>query len=111
MNSKKIFIFGCIPARLLLVLLIYKINQKYLPYFSIFLFAIGISFIYLYITNSRLNAPEAGGKTWWKNLRPVHGILYLLAAILSMMKNRLAALILLIDVIFGTGAFLIHSLS
>lgn len=99
---------GCIPVRLLLAGFTYKIDEKYLPYLSIVLFAIGVSFIYLYITNSRLKAPEAGGETWWKNIRPIHGMMYLAAALYAMKKNRAAALILAVDVVFGLGAFIIN---
>lgn len=106
MNSRLLFLLGCIPVRLLLVLVAYKINDKYLPYLSILLFAIGLSFIFLYVSNSRLSAPEANGETWWKNLRPIHGMLYITAGLYAMKKSRTSALLLLIDVGIGTVAFL-----
>lgn len=108
MNSKLLFLFGCMPARLLIALLAYKININYLPYISLIFIAIGASFIYLYLTNSRLKAAEAGGETWWKNLRPIHGVMYILAGIYALKKSRISALILLIDVLFGFGAFVYH---
>jgi hypothetical protein len=108
MNKEILFLGGCIPARLLIALCAYKINAKYLPYFSIFLFLIGFSFLYLYIFNKRLNAPEAGGKTWWKNLRPIHGTLYIIASIYAFNKNRLSALFLLIDAILGLSFHFLH---
>lgn len=111
MNSKLLFLLGCIPVRLLLAGLTYKIDDKYLPYLAVVLIAVGISFIYLYISNSRLEAPEAGGKTWWKNLRPIHGMFYITAGLYAMKKDRVASLILIIDVIFGLGAFINHSRS
>lgn len=111
MNSKLLFLLGCLPVRLLLALFAYKVDEKYLPFLSVFLFAIGFSFIYLYVTNSRLKAPEAGGETWWKNLRPVHGMLYIIAGLYSLKKNRASALILVIDAVFGLGAFINHSRS
>lgn len=108
MNSKALFLLGCIPTRLLLAGITYKIDEKYLPYLSLLFFAIGASFIYLYLTNSRTEAPEAGGETWWKNIRPVHGVLYILAGIYAVKKNRYASLVLLVDVIFGLLAFTQH---
>jgi phosphatidylglycerophosphate synthase len=108
MNSKLLFMVGCIPTRLLLALLTYKISEKYLPYLSILFFSIGISFIYLYLTNSRQKAPEAGGKTWWNNIRPIHGMFYIIAGIYALKKSRLAALILVVDLIFGLAAFIQH---
>jgi len=111
MNSKLMFLLGCIPTRLLLAFFAYKVNEKYLPYLSAVLLAIGLSFIYLYVSNSRLEAPEAGGNTWWKNLRPIHGALYITAGLYAMKKDRAAALILLLDAIFGLGAFIVHTRS
>ena len=110
MNSSLLFLLACIPTRLLLAGLTYKINDKYLPYLSIVFFAIGISFVYLYLSNSRLKAPEAGGETWWKNLRPIHGMLYITAGIYALKKSRTAAIILIIDVIFGLLAFAQHKI-
>jgi hypothetical protein len=108
MNSKLLFLIGCIPVRLLLAGLTYKISEKYLPYLSGLFFAIGISFIYLYLSGSRLKAPEAGGETWWKNLRPIHGMLYITAGIYALKKSRAAALILITDVVLGLSAFIQH---
>lgn len=106
MNSKLLFLFGCLPVRVLLALLAYKIDSNYLPYLSILFISIGASFIYLYLTNSRLKAPEAGGKTWWHNIRPIHGMLYLTAGIYALKKDtNMASLILCIDVVFGLSAF------
>jgi hypothetical protein len=105
MNSSLLFLFGCIPVRLFLAGLSYKINEKYLPYLSVVLFAIGISFVYLYLSNSRLKAPEAGGETWWKNLRPIHGMLYITAGIYALKKDRTVGILLLVDVIVGLLAF------
>lgn len=109
MNSKLLFLFGCIPVRLLIAALTYKIDEKYLPYLAVVFLAIGISFIYLYLSNSRLKAPEAGGETWWKNLRPIHGMLYITAGIYALKKSRTAAILLVVDVIFGLAAFIQHN--
>lgn len=109
MKSKILFLLGCIPVRILLAAFTYKLEEKYLPYLSVILFAVGASFIYLYITNSRLKAPEAGGETWWKNLRPIHGMFYLIAGLYALKKDRSAAVILVIDVVFGLGAFINHN--
>ena len=108
MNSKIFFILGCIPTRLLLSLLLLKIDKKYLPYLSIPLFLIGLSFIYLYFSKSRLNAFEAGGETWWKNWRPIHGLLYITAGILCLKQNRFSSLVILLDTILGLSLFVHH---
>jgi len=109
MNSKLLFLVGCIPIRVLLALLTYKINEKYLPYLAVVFIVVGLSFISLYLTDSRLEAPEAGGNTWWRNLRPIHGMLYITAGIYALKKDRTSALILLIDVMFGLTAFISHN--
>ena len=65
------------------------------------MFLIAFGFLYLYFTNGRLNAPEAGGKTWWSKLRIIHGLLYLTAGIYALQNNKLCWVPLLIDVVFG----------
>jgi hypothetical protein len=61
---------------------------------------------YLYFTNGRLNATEAGGTTWWANYRPIIGLLYLIAAILSFQKKKnLIWIPLTIDIVFGLILF------
>ena len=104
-ESIKLFIFGCIPVRLIIALLPVYIEEKLLPFFSILLFIISFSFFYLYIFNLRQNAFEAGGNTWWANYRIIHAILYITAGVLSLNKNRLAYIPLIIDVIIGTILF------
>lgn len=105
-KSIRYFLFGCIPARLLLVFIPLYIAKHWLFYYGILLLVIGISFLYLFFTNSRLGAFEAGGKTWWANYRIIHGLLYSFAAILAMQKNRYASMPLFIDVMIGFFLFM-----
>lgn len=69
---------------------------------------IGLGFLYLFFTNSRLTAPEAGGRTWWNALRPIHGILYLLFAYLAFQKQSFSYLPLALDWIIGFAAFIMY---
>ena len=69
------FLIGCIPIRIIIALIAMYINKEYLPYYGLVLLGPALGFLYLYFTKSRLNAPEAGGITWWANLRIVHGLL------------------------------------
>ena len=45
---------------------------------------------YLYFTNTRLNAPEGGGVTWWAKYRLIHAMLYITAAIYIAQGNDTA---------------------
>jgi hypothetical protein len=105
MNSKLLFLLGCIPVRILLVYISTQIPQDKLKYFGILLLLISISFLFLYFTNGRMNAPEAGGVTWWSNLRIMHGLFYLAAAVYAFQGKPQVWIPLLIDVIFGIFAF------
>lgn len=100
-----LFLSICIPLRILIASAPQLINTKYLQYYSIVLFGLGLSFMILYFTNMRLDAPESGGKTWWADFRPIHGMLYLCAAIYAFKENKLATIPLAIDVIFGLILF------
>ncbi len=110
MNSKKLFLLFCIPTRIALALLAYKLDDKYLRMFGLLLLIIAISFLILYFFNLRLNAFEAGGKTWWKKYRIIHGLLYLIAAIFAIQRIRLAHYPLLLDVLIGLTLFVIRYL-
>lgn len=125
MNSQLLFLTLCIPIRIIFALLPnYKLIEKYIPIklnkklfyqvVGIMFLGIAIGFLYLYFTNERLNAPEAGGKTWWHNLRLLHGLLYLCASIYILwnINNinliRYASIPLIIDVIVGLLSFINH---
>ena len=105
-NSINLFLLGCIPIRIIIALIPLYIDKKWLFYYSFILFAMAISFLYLYFTNGRENAFEAGGKTWWAKYRIIHGLLYLMAAYYAYHQNRNAWIPLMIDVIFGLILFI-----
>jgi hypothetical protein len=100
-----VFLLGCIPARIFLIYLGATLDENVLPYFGLLLLTMSLGFLTLYFTNGRLNAPEAGGKTWWSNLRLIHGFLYLAAAIYALQKTNLVSIPLSIDVLFGLFAY------
>ena len=102
------FLLFCITARLALVYLAKNIPNKFLHYLGLVTLLPAIGFLYLYFTNTRLNAKEGGGKTWWHNIRIFHGFLYLLFSILAIKKNKNAWIVLGIDVLFGFIMFLNH---
>lgn len=116
-QSNMAFLLGCIPMRLVLAYIayivgMYNLNLLIKTTFAILLLSIGISFVVLYTKNLRLNAPEAGGITWWRELRPIHGLFYILAGIFLLIPSirHFAWTLLLLDVIFGLGSWIVHKL-
>lgn len=101
-----LFLIGCIGVRLLMV----YIAKKYTKDYSIMLAAagaaIGMGFLFLFITKTREDKGAFNNKIWWGNLRPVHSILYLSFAFLVVKKNENAYVPLLIDVIIGLVMYL-----
>lgn len=101
-----LFLLGCIPVRLSFML-IAKNYTNYLKIMSYFALAISIGFFYIFSTGSRTTGTETfGDKIWWNNLRPIHGLLYLLFAIFAYKENKHAWIFLLIDVMLGLISFI-----
>lgn len=110
MNSKLLFLFGCIPVRILLILLVRFLPQKYLPYISLIFLIISIGFLISY--NRRMKGVETNQKPiWWNNLRPIHSCLYLLTFIYTLYKKSYSWVPLTIDVCLGFISFIIHYIS
>jgi hypothetical protein len=126
--SKLLFLLLCFPSRILISILPnkkiltkisdffnIKINYEYFYIiFGLILLTISIGFVYLYFNNKRLYASEAGGQTWWQDLRLFHGIMYLCASI-YILKNignselmKYAIIPLSIDVAVGFISFINH---
>ena len=114
MQTKRIivFLFGCILARTILVLMAKNLNKEYLKIMGYLAIPIGLSFMYLYfVGNERADSQLewlGDKKIWWNDLRPVHGSLYLLFALSAIKQKEYAWVFLLIDVIIGLLAWLIH---
>jgi hypothetical protein len=106
MNSVLLFLFLCIPARILIALGSKYVPDNYLKVYATILLLMGLSFIYLFFTNKRLNSPEAGGKTWWAPYRIIIGMLYVCAAIYAFQGRRdLIWIPLVMDIVFGIIIF------
>jgi len=102
-----LFLFGCIGTRSLLVYLAKIANKTYLKYMGYLSLLPAIGFFYLFLTGSRKTGAEVfGDKIWWTNLRPVHGLLYLLFSYNAINGNLNAWMYLLVDVIIGLISFL-----
>ena len=105
-QSKLFFLLGCIPMRIGIALLPMYLDKQWLSYFGLILLAISLGLFYLYFTNQRLDADEAGGVTWWSKYRILHGSLYMSAAVYAFMKSSRASIPLFADVVIGMGLFL-----
>ena len=103
MIDQRLFIV-CILFRLAIAYGIKK-YQHYHKYISFLLLLPAIGFLTIYFTRSR-NTGAFGQPAWWNSLRPIHGILYLCAAIMLYQRNKNAYLPLILDVLIGTIAII-----
>jgi hypothetical protein len=109
MNSVVLFLFICFPIRLFLTWLSANLSKKYLPVFGAFYLIMAVGILYLYFAGKRLDAPEAGGVTWWAPYRLLIGMLWLTAAIYAFQERQdIVWIPLLIDTLFGLMLFLWH---
>ena len=108
--QKRFLLFSlCIIVRIILVLLAYYLDKKYVYYMSFPTLLISLGFFTIYFGNLRDTGSEVlGSKIWWNNLRPIHGLSYGLFAYLAFTKNQYSYIPLLFDVIIGVIAFLIY---
>ena len=102
-----LFLFGCIGTRSLFVYLAKTVNTTYLRYMGYLSILPAIGFFYLFLSGSRKTGAEVfGDKIWWNDLRPIHGLIYLLFAYNAINGNEFALIYLLVDVIIGLVSFL-----
>lgn len=113
------FLLGCILVRSILVYLAFLFKQKNNTYLLNLLAAvclvIGIPMILLYFGIGFKSAEKQlevwkddDPVVWWNNLRPFHGIMYTLFAVLTLLGYSNTWIILLIDVVVGFFAWNIH---
>ena len=108
MKRMVLFLVGCMGARLALVWLAYA-HPLYLPYMGALALIPAIGFFTIYFGKLRKTGAEVfGERIWWNDLRPVHGFLYALFAILALQRNTKAWIVLLVDVAIGLTAFIMH---
>ena len=107
-----LFLTGCMGTRILLAILAKKANKSLLLIMGVIALLFVIGFFYFFFSGKRNTGVETfGARIWWNNLRPVHGILYLLFAIYAIRGDRRAWMFLLLDVIFGLISFTVfHTL-
>lgn len=111
MEDKKriiLFLSGCLVVRSLFVVLAKFGSPTVLKVMGVVALLISAGFIRQFFVNPT-KAGAFGGKPWWNNLRPVHGIIYALFALLAFSHYYDKAwIVLLFDVMLGLFAFTVH---
>lgn len=103
-----LFLFFCIPSRLLLIYIAKVMPLDYLPILGYIAFIIASSFTYIYLTDSRKTGLETiGDKIWWNELRPIHALLYFVFSYYAIHKIRCGWIYLFYDVMIGLFSFVI----
>ena len=104
------FIIGCLGTRALFAYLAKRADTSQLRWLGYLALIPAIGFIYIFLTGSRPTGLEVGdGRIWWNNLRPIHAGMYLLFAYLAITGSTMYAWrVLVVDVLLGLGAFLVH---
>ena len=111
MSVNKIFWFGCILTRLLIAYLAYILPPHLLQYMGYITLIPAFSFIYMYIFSLKKSKNSKGffkGNIWWKDLRPLHGVLYLLFSIYAIRKKTFAYKVLLLDTSIGGLSWILN---
>jgi hypothetical protein len=105
-----LFLIGCIGIRLLFVFIAFKLPVFWLKIMGILAILISIGFMTIFIFGLRKTGLETmGTPIWWNSLRPFHSAMYLIFGILAIMGiKKYAWVFLLIDVMVGLFAFILH---
>jgi hypothetical protein len=104
-----LFIFGCIGSRLTLTFISAIASTFLLKLLGYLALIPVIGWFYIIFIGKRDTGAEVlGDKIWWKNLRPIHMILWSFFSYLAISGNKNAWIVLLIDTLFGLLSFLIH---
>lgn len=105
-----LFLVGCIGIRLLLVYIAKTVNLTLLRYMGYLLLLPGFGLFYIYARMQSPGVGAFGGHIWWNQLRPIHGLLYLLFSYHAILGHPYAWMYLLVDVVFGFAMFVTHYL-
>ena len=104
-----VFLFGCIGARLLYTFFSYMAEGTTLQILGFLALYPVVYWSYLlFVSEKGSNLSMISDIMWWKNLRPIHLILWALFAYLALSNHPLAYVVLLVDTAFGATAFFLH---
>ena len=84
-----LFLFICVPVRLLLAYSISQLKPEYLKYIGYITSIISGLFIisYFNFNSDKKNRGVFGGKLWWNDMRAIHGCIYLLFSLFAIKNN------------------------
>jgi hypothetical protein len=103
------FLIGCIGFRLFVTYLSYAANDWNLQVIGfVALYPVLYWFYVLFLVEPNTAWEKVSNMMWWKNLRPIHMMLWGLFAYLAISKNHMAYVVLLVDTAFGLLAFFVH---
>lgn len=103
-----LFLIGCMGTRTALVWLAYA-YPALLPFMGALALIPALGFFTIYFGGLRKTGAEVfGDRIWWNDLRPVHGTLYALFAVMAINRSPKAWIVLLVDVVIGFVAFVRH---
>lgn len=104
-----LFLTGCLGTRLFLVYLARSASATALQGLGALALLPAVGFWYIYLTGARKTGAEVmGDRIWWNHLRPLHGTLYALFAVMALFEYKYAWIVLLLDVLVGASAFAYH---
>jgi hypothetical protein len=113
-----LFLIGCIGTRLLITWFAYHVlvatrnkHRNTSRVMGTLGILIAIGFFFIYFTGARKTGAEVfGDRIWWNDLRPVHGLIFLVFGLSVITEFHVvhAWKLLLLDAMIGLVAFSIH---
>ena len=103
-----LFLVACMSVRLLFAYVAKIINTTLLRYMGYVILILSLGMFYSYATMKLPGVGAFGGTNWWNNLRPLHGVLYLLFSYHAIQGHTYAWMYLAIDALIGFTIFVIH---
>lgn len=104
-----LFLVGCIGSRLALTAISAYSTGTFLKLLGLLALGPVIGWLYIIFIGKRDTGLEVfGDKIWWKDLRPLHTLLWATFSYMAISGNRKAWIVLLTDTLFGLSAFLVY---